>query len=63
LARALRSYALDPELRRKHGEAGRRRAVASFANKMIWSAQLDLYNDMLGGPDVARLASADVDEG
>lgn len=47
LATAIRRYLEDPELRRRHGEAGRRRVLEEFRPEAIWSALLDEYSRML----------------
>lgn len=47
LATAIGTYIADPELRRKHGQAGRKRAVESFQPVQIWKAQEDLYHSVL----------------
>lgn len=44
LANALRQYLQDPELRRKHGEAGRQRVLRDFRQEVIWEA---LYHEYL----------------
>ena len=38
LAAALRGYLADPGLRRRHGEAGRRRVVERFRPEAVWEA-------------------------
>lgn len=40
LASAMRRYLYDPELRREHGVAGRRRVLREFRPEMVWA---DLY--------------------
>jgi glycosyltransferase involved in cell wall biosynthesis len=55
LSRALLVYAHDPGLRRRHGEAGRRRAVSAFSNKVVWAEQLAFYNELLRGLPVRPL--------
>lgn len=43
LLMALRRYCADPELRREHGQAGRRRVIADFGPEHIWQQLYDLY--------------------
>jgi glycosyltransferase involved in cell wall biosynthesis len=43
LAGALLRYLEDPVLRRRHGEAGRRRAVERFRRERVWQAWADRY--------------------
>jgi len=38
LTEALRAYLIDPELRRRHGDAARTRVVRDFDQERIWSA-------------------------
>jgi glycosyltransferase involved in cell wall biosynthesis len=38
LAAAIRSYLDDPELRRKHGDAGRERVLREFRQEAVWEA-------------------------
>jgi len=38
LTAALRAYLVDPELRRRHGDAARARVVRDFDQERIWSA-------------------------
>ena len=38
LADALRTYLVDPELRRRHGLAGRERVLRAFRQEVIWEA-------------------------
>jgi len=47
LANALRLYLLDPELRRKHGVAGRERVLRDFRPEMIWEAQYQEYVSLM----------------
>jgi glycosyltransferase involved in cell wall biosynthesis len=47
LADALRVYLLDPELRRKHGLAGRERALQHFPQEAIWEAIYLEYRRLL----------------
>jgi glycosyltransferase involved in cell wall biosynthesis len=43
LAAAVGRYLADPDLRRAHGEAGRRRVLQHFVPEEIWSELLRLY--------------------
>lgn len=47
LAAALRSYLLDPELRRRHGEAARRQVLIKFDPGEVWEAIYQEYKQML----------------
>ena len=47
LASALTRYLTDPALRRRHGEAGQRRARAEFAPERIWEALAAEYDRLL----------------
>lgn len=47
LADALAAYAADPALRRRHGAAGRARAVAEFGMATMVTRYLDLYDASL----------------
>lgn len=51
---ALRRYLDEPALRARHGEAGRRRALAEFRREAIWDAIASEYRALLqqrrGGP-------------
>ena len=51
LADALATYVADPELRRRHGAAGRARAVEEFSLSAMVARYLDLYDATLRGPD------------
>jgi len=44
---ALEDYLSDPELRRRHGDAGRERVLRDFAPEKIWEAGLQLYQSLL----------------
>jgi glycosyltransferase involved in cell wall biosynthesis len=47
LASAIRKYLADDELRKSHGRAGRARVQQDFRPETIWSAQLEIYKDLL----------------
>ncbi len=44
---ALARYASDPELRLRHGRAGRARIAGRYSNEQTWAAWLSLYRSML----------------
>jgi glycosyltransferase involved in cell wall biosynthesis len=46
LADALERLICDPELRRRMGEASRRKAVAEFDEKLVIGRTLEVYEDM-----------------
>jgi glycosyltransferase involved in cell wall biosynthesis len=58
LADAVRAYLRDPELRRRHGDAGRRRALRDFRPEAMWEALYQEYVRLLEGgrhrPSVSR---------
>lgn len=43
LERAVARYLRDPELRRRHGSAGRERVLRDFRPQALWDAQLAVY--------------------
>jgi len=47
LAQAVRDYLVDPELRRRHGLAGRQRVLAEFRRERIWRELHELYVHLL----------------
>jgi lipopolysaccharide/colanic/teichoic acid biosynthesis glycosyltransferase/glycosyltransferase involved in cell wall biosynthesis len=47
LSTALRDYVSDPELRRRHGSAGRARMLADFAPERTWAGIADVYTRAL----------------
>jgi glycosyltransferase involved in cell wall biosynthesis len=47
LARGLERYLLDPPLRVRHGESGRRRVLAEFRREAIWEAIAAEYRGLL----------------
>jgi glycosyltransferase involved in cell wall biosynthesis len=49
LGRALERYAADPALRRAHGAAARRRAVAEFGTPRMVERYEAVYRDVAGG--------------
>ena len=53
LASAIRVYLRDAGLRRKHGQAGRERAVRDFQPVQIWSELYNLYVRLLGTRGIA----------
>lgn len=56
LADALRMYLRDPELRRKHGRAGRERVLAKFKQEAIWDAFYQEYQRLLEAHGVGSAA-------
>lgn len=44
---AIQRYLDDPSLRKRHGEAGRARALREFRQSDIWEAMLGQYTDLL----------------
>jgi glycosyltransferase involved in cell wall biosynthesis len=54
LAQAIRCYLTNPELRRAHGEAGRARVVADFAQEPLWELVLREYARLLDRNGVTR---------
>lgn len=69
LADAIRAYAQDPELRRRHGQAGRERVLRDFRPQDIWEATFQEYLRLLRerglpAPDQAGVAThSDEQEG
>jgi glycosyltransferase involved in cell wall biosynthesis len=47
LAEAALAYMRDPDLRRRHGEAGRRRVLLEFRREVIWGALHREYMELL----------------
>jgi glycosyltransferase involved in cell wall biosynthesis len=47
LAAAIRRYLLDPELRDRHGHAGRERVVTRFTRERIWKESMQEYLRLL----------------
>ncbi len=47
LAAALAAYLRDPDLRQRHGEAGRTRVRSFFRQDEVWQAQVELYRGLL----------------
>lgn len=55
LSRALKAYAEDPDLRRRHGRAGRLRVEQSFSLEAMIRDYVELYDSVLGRtPRAAR---------
>jgi len=48
LARALSAYLADPDLRERHGRAGRERVEADFRPDRVFAAQVSEYRALLG---------------
>lgn len=47
LYNAMKRYYDDAEMRKAHGEAGRKRVVEHFSNEVVSKAWLDIYKEML----------------
>ena len=47
LLEAIRAYALDPELRARHGAAGRQRAANEFRPSTVWEGVEKQYHEAL----------------
>lgn len=47
LAKAIQVYLDDPELRRRHGQAGRKRVLRNFQPQLIWQSIYDEYKRLL----------------
>jgi glycosyltransferase involved in cell wall biosynthesis len=47
LTAALAAYLREPKLRRKHGEAGRKRVMDCFRREQVWEAQIAFYQSVL----------------
>ncbi len=47
LAAALRAYVGDADLRRRHGQQGRERALRDFREETIWQLQVETYRELL----------------
>lgn len=45
---AMKTYYENPDMRKQHGKAGRKRVVERFNNERVSQAWLDTYEDMLG---------------
>jgi glycosyltransferase involved in cell wall biosynthesis len=58
LSDALRSYVVDPSLRKAHGLSGRTFASANFDQQQVWNRWLDLYRYELRRIGVSPAASA-----
>jgi glycosyltransferase involved in cell wall biosynthesis len=52
LARAIRTYLADPELRRSHGAAGRERVEKFFRCETVWEAWVNEYQRLLAEKDI-----------
>ncbi len=58
LATALAGYVADPQLRRRHGEAGRDRVEREFSNQRVWDAFYEEYARLLREKGIAVPDSA-----
>jgi glycosyltransferase involved in cell wall biosynthesis len=56
LTEAVATYLTDPELRRKHGRAGRERVLRDFRPEVIWEALYQQYTRLLNEKGVPLLA-------
>ena len=45
---AMKTYYEHPDMRKQHGEAGRKRVVEKFNNERVSQAWLDIYKEILG---------------
>ena len=61
LAAALLRYLSDPDLRRRHGEAGRERALRDFGQERVWNGFAELYSELL--EPRGRITTANVHAG
>jgi glycosyltransferase involved in cell wall biosynthesis len=61
LANALRAYLADPDLRARHGRAGRERVVREFRREVIWEIIYGQYEQLLRERGMPLLAPAGVD--
>jgi glycosyltransferase involved in cell wall biosynthesis len=52
LANAVREYLRDPELRSRHGRAGRERVLRDFRQEAIWEAIYQEYTRLLAGKNL-----------
>ena len=50
---AIRAYVDDPELRRRHGEAGRARVLTEFRSEAVWAALLAEYRRLVARAEPA----------
>jgi len=53
LARAIRRYLNDPDLRRAHGKAGRQRVLQHFQQEIVWQALYEEYVSLLRAKSLA----------
>lgn len=53
LGSTLRSYLVDSEMRRRHGEAARDRAEQLFRRELVWQAWVDQYRRWLADGEVS----------
>jgi len=51
LANAVARYIADPELRRKHGEAGRSMVLEHFRQELVWEAWAQFYSEALSSSE------------
>ncbi len=60
LAKAIRSYVKDPQLRRRHGSAAREHVLREFTQEQIWAAMYQEYARCLSKNELAPLVSEPV---
>ena len=46
LTDALHAYLVDPQIRTRHGQAGKRRVVALFSRAVVWTALTSFYSSL-----------------
>jgi len=63
LANAMRMYLRDPELRRRHGQAGRERVLSQFRQEALWEALFLEYQRLLRVKGVASQEARATDPG
>jgi glycosyltransferase involved in cell wall biosynthesis len=59
LANAIGTYLMNPELRRKHGLAGREFVLRKFSQERVWEALYKEYRRLLSQLDLVRMGEVD----